>query len=61
MITNMSEQWLERLIIKLGLMAVESDTSSAELVKFVETLRHECVNKSLYEAWRFCGSIDHIS
>ena len=55
---TMSEQWLERLIIKFGLMAVESDASRAELLEFVETLRHECENKSLYEAWQFCGGIN---
>jgi hypothetical protein len=32
---------------------VESDASRAELLEFVETLRHECENKSMYEAWQF--------
>ena len=36
----MSEQWLKRLIIQFGLTAVESDASKAELLEFVETLRH---------------------
>ena len=44
---TISEQWLKRLIIKFGLMAVESDASRVELLEFVETLRHECENKSL--------------
>jgi hypothetical protein len=55
---TMSEQWLERLIVKFGLTVVESDASRAELLEFVETLRHECENKSLYEAWQFCGAIN---
>jgi hypothetical protein len=32
-------------------MMVENDASRAELLEFVETLRHECENKSLNEAW----------
>ena len=55
---TMSEQWLERLIIKFRFTAVESDASRAKLLEFVETLRHECENKSLYEAWQFCGGIN---
>ena len=31
-------------------MAVESDASRAELLKFVETLKHEGEKNSLYEA-----------
>ena len=62
------EQWLEKLNIKFRLMTIESNASRAKLVKFVETLRHECVKRLLYEAWQFCGGIktsgipiDHIS
>ena len=39
-------------------MAVESDESRAELLKFEGTLRHECEYKSLYGAWQFCGPIN---
>jgi hypothetical protein len=28
------------------------------LLEFVETLRHKCENKSLYEAWQFCEGIN---
>jgi hypothetical protein len=49
----MSHQWLERLIIKFGSRTIESDASRDELLEFVETLRQECENKSLYEAWQF--------
>jgi hypothetical protein len=27
-----------------------------ELLEFTETLRHECKNKTIFEAWRICGS-----
>ena len=46
----MSKQWLESLIIRSGLMAVESDASRAELLECVETLRHECENITFYKA-----------
>ena len=52
----MSKQCLERLIIKIGLTPVECNASRAELLKFVETLRHEFENKSLYEARHFLGT-----
>jgi hypothetical protein len=47
---TMSKQCFERLIIKFGFTAVESDASRVELLEFLETLRHKCKNKSLYEA-----------
>jgi hypothetical protein len=34
----------------IGLMAVESDASRAELLECVETLRHECENFTFYKA-----------
>ena len=37
---------------------VESDASRDELLEFVETLRHESENKSLYEAWQFSRGIN---
>ena len=52
---TMSKQWLESSIIKFGLMAVESDASRLELLEFVETLRHECENISLYKQGNFVG------
>lgn len=39
---TMSEQCLERLIIKFRMTAVESDASKAKLLEFVENLKHEC-------------------
>lgn len=53
---TMVEQWLKKFIKKFGLMLVESDASRANLLEFVETLKHECENKSFYEAWWFCTS-----
>ena len=41
---------VERLIIKFRLTAVESDASRLKLLEFVESLRHNCENKLLYEA-----------
>jgi len=55
---KVGEPWLERLIIKYVVMAIESDESRAKLLKFEETLRHECDTKSLYATWQFCGVID---
>jgi hypothetical protein len=49
---------MKRLVIKFGLTVVESVASRVELFEFVETLRHECENESLYEAWQFCGGIN---
>ena len=37
---------------------VENDASRVELLEFVESLRYECGNKSLYEAWQICGGIN---
>jgi hypothetical protein len=39
------------MIIKIGSIAVESDASRAKLLEYVETTRHECEIKSLYETW----------
>ena len=61
---TMSHQWLKRLIVKFGLTTVENDASRAKLLDFWKTLRHECENKPLYEAWWFCGGherVGHIS
>lgn len=51
------EQRFEKVNIKSRLTTIQSNASRAELVKSVETLRHECVKKSLYETWQFCGGI----
>jgi hypothetical protein len=53
---TMSKQWLERLVIKFGLITVESNASRAELLEFVE-IEHECENKLLHEAWQFYRAI----
>ena len=39
-------------------MMIESGASRAEMLKCVETLRHECENISLDEAWQFCEGIN---
>jgi len=39
-------------------MTLKSDASRVKLFKFVKTLRHECENKLLYEAWQFCEGIN---
>ena len=36
-VMTMLEQWLEKLIIKFGLTAIESDASRVELHEFVKT------------------------
>ena len=46
---TVSKWWLESLIMKFGSTVVECDASRAYLFDFVETTRHECENKSLYE------------
>jgi hypothetical protein len=46
---TMSEQWLKGLILKFGLMMVESDLRRAELLEFVQILRHGYENISFYE------------
>jgi hypothetical protein len=55
---TMLKQLLEIFFIKFGSTVVESNASRAKLLEFVETLRHECENKSLYKAWQFCGGIN---
>ena len=57
----MAEVWSERLIMKFGLMSVESNASRVELLAFVEKLRYACKNKSLYGASKSGISIGHIS
>ena len=54
-ITN-TELWLERILLKFQYTEEESDMCKGELLEFTETLRHECENKTIFEAWRICGS-----
>lgn len=42
---------------KFGSMLVESNASRAKLFEFVEIMRHERENKSLYDARQFCERI----
>ena len=39
-------------------MDVDNNARRAQLLEFVEALRHECENKLLYEAWQSCGDIN---
>ena len=55
---SMSEPLLERLVMKVGLTTFKSNACRAKLHEFVETLWHECENKSLYEACQSCGGIN---
>ena len=41
--TTMLKQWLESLTKKIGLTTIKNDASRAELLEFLETLRHEHV------------------
>ena len=54
-ITN-TELWLERILLKYQYTEEEKDMCKGELLEFTETLRHECENKTIFEAWRICGS-----
>ena len=54
-ITN-TELWLERILLKFQYMEEESDMCKGEPLEFTETLQHECENKTIFEAWRICGS-----
>ena len=38
-----------------GFIVVESNASRIQMLEFVRPLRLECENKSLYDAWSFCG------
>ncbi len=49
-IQHKKKHWLERLTSKFKLLETQRDASRDELLEFVETLRHECENKSLLEA-----------
>ena len=43
---------------KIWIDGIESDASRTNFLEFVEILRHRCENKSLYDAWQFCGGIN---
>ena len=49
-ITN-TELWLERVLLKFQYIEEENDMCKEELLEFMETLRHECENKTIFEAW----------
>lgn len=46
----MSKVMTGEFYYKFGLTIVESDASRAELLEFVDTLRHELENKFLHKA-----------
>ena len=54
-ITN-TALWLERILLKFQYIEEESDMCKGELLEFTGTLQHECENKTIFEAWRICGS-----
>ena len=54
-ITN-TELWFERILSKFQYTEEESDMCKGELFEFMETLWHECENKSIFEAWCLCDS-----
>ena len=45
---------IEELYYEFGLTIVDGATR-AELLEFVESLRHEFENKLPYKTWQFCG------
>ena len=47
---------VEELILKIGSIVIESNTSGVELFEFVEFFRHECENKSLLRHDNFVGA-----
>ena len=48
-ITN-TELWLESILLKFQYTEEENDMCKGELLEFTETLRHECENKTIFEA-----------
>ena len=50
------ELWLERILLNFQYFEEENDMCKGELLQFTETLRHECENKTIFEAWRICSS-----
>ena len=48
-ITN-TKLWLERILVKFNTLK-----KKVTFVEFMETLKHECENKMIFEAWRICG------
>ena len=53
---TMLHQWLKKLILRIGSIAIESNTSGVELFEFAEIFRHECENKSLLRHDSFVGA-----
>ena len=54
-ITN-TKLWLGKILLKFQYTKEENDMCKGELLKFTETLRYECENKTIFEAWHICGS-----
>ena len=42
---------LERILLKIRYTKEENDMCKGKLLEFTETLRHECENKKIFEAW----------
>ena len=53
--TRATDVWLERLMEKFVPSENDRDACRAEMLEFVETIRHECPQKSIHEAWALCG------
>lgn len=53
--TRSTDLWLERLVNKFVASADERDLCRAEMLEFIETMRYECGQKSINEAWVLCG------
>jgi hypothetical protein len=49
-----TELWLGRILLKFQYTKEESDMCKGELLEFTKTLRHECENKTIFEAWCIC-------
>jgi hypothetical protein len=45
-ITNI-ELWLKRILLEFQYIEEESDMCKGKLLEFMETLRHECENKTM--------------
>ncbi|KAG0593808.1 hypothetical protein M758_UG021100 [Ceratodon purpureus] len=52
---TLTEQWLNLLVTHFKWSSVLVDQANAEVLKFVEMLSSACKNRSMHEAWVFCG------
>ena len=48
--------WLKRILLKFQYTKEESDMCRGELLGFMDTLWHECENKTIFEARCICSS-----